>query len=225
MSDAIGIGQPAKKERAKYLNITSRGATIFLAVTHGAGAIGLLSSARLLFQWATPFHLLLTLSLLLYFHRDWRSSFWWFVVAVILIGYWVEVLGVHTSLIFGAYAYDTTLGVKVLDVPLMIAINWLLLTYLCGTVAHRLPVSTFAKVLFAATLMVAMDYLIEPVAIKYDFWHWETLHPPLHNYLGWFFTALLVQIIFFVTLFKKDNPLALPLLIIQSLFFLILQPW
>ncbi len=185
----------------------------------------MLSPARHLFQLATPFHLLLTVSVLLYFHRDWRSSFWWFIAGVMLIGYWVEVLGVHTSLVFGSYAYDTTLGVKVLEVPLMIAVNWLLLTYLCGTVAYRLSTKTSVKVLLAAVLMVAIDYLIEPVAIEYDFWHWETFHPPLHNYLGWLITALLVQGLFIATSFEKGNPLALPLLIIQALFFLVLQPW
>ena len=214
-----------QKKKSDYVNITSRQATIFLAITHGAGVIGLLSPVRSLFQLATPFHLLLTVSVLLCFHRDWRSSFWWFVGLVMLIGYWIEVLGVRTSLIFGSYAYDTTLGLKVLEVPLMIAVNWLLLTYLCGTVVHRLPFKVPGKMLIAAVLMVTVDYLIEPVAIKYDFWHWKTLHPPLHNYLGWLFTALLVQGFFFTISFKKDNPLALPLLIIQVLFFLVLQPW
>ncbi len=221
--------QPAsgnqQKKKSDYVGITPQRATIFLAVTHGAGVVGLLSPAKLLFQLATPFHLLLTVFVLLYFHQDWRSSFWWFIVGVMLIGYWVEVLGVHTSLVFGSYAYDTTLGIKVLNVPLMIAVNWLLLTYLCGSVVHCLSAKIPIKVLLAAILMVAIDYLIEPVAIKYDFWHWETLHPPLHNYLGWLLTALLVQGLFIATSFEKGNPLALPLLIIQALFFLILRPW
>lgn len=222
MQTALGDQQERKSD---YLSITSQKATIFLAITHSAGAIGLLSPARSLFQLATPFHLLLTVSVLLYFHRAWRSSLWWFIGTVMLVGFWVEVLGVHTSLIFGSYAYDTTLGIKILGVPLMIAVNWLLLTYLCGTVVHRLPINIPTKVLFAAVLMVAIDYLIEPVAIEYDFWHWENLYPPLHNYLGWFFTALIVQGIFFAASFKKGNSLALPLLIIQALFFLVLQPW
>jgi putative membrane protein len=204
--------------------VSPRGATIFLVVTHTAGIVGLLSSARPVFQMVTPFHLLLTVVVLLYFHRDWRPSFRWFAGAVMLIGYWVEVLGVHTSLIFGSYAYGPTLGVKVLEVPLMIAVNWLLLTYLCGSVIDTLPIPRVLKIGAAALLMVALDYLIEPVAIKYNFWSWETVSPPLHNYLGWLSVALLVQALFFVTPFKKGNPLALPLLTTQVLFFLILQP-
>ena len=93
----------------------------------------------------------MTVALLLYFHRDWRSSsFGIFVVSVTLIGYWIEVIGVHTSLIFGDYAYDTTLGFKVLDVPLMIGINWLMMTYLCGSVCHRLSLKVGYRIGLAA---------------------------------------------------------------------------
>lgn len=221
MQTAIDDHQQSVKH--KFPAITPRQAKVFLIITHAAGVIGLLSPARTLFQWFTPFHLLLTVSLLLYFHRDWRASFWLFAGAVMLIGYWVEVLGVHTSLIFGSYAYDTTLGFKVFDVPLMIAVNWLLLTYVCGSVVHRLSINKWQKVLLAALLMVGLDYLIEPVAIAYNFWHWSSLHPPLHNYLGWLFTASLVQMLFHLLPFKKSNPLALFLLIIQAAFFVALQ--
>ena len=142
-----------------------------------------------------------------------------------MIGYWIEVLGVRTLLVFGDYGYDTTLGIKVLDVPLMIAVNWLLLTYVCGSVCSRLPGQVFYKVMLAAALMVGLDYLIEPVAIAYDFWHWSTVTPPLHNYVGWFFVALGVQSLFFGLSFRKNNPLAASVLVIQSLFFLVLQHW
>ena len=201
-------------------------ATLFLVVTHAAGVIGLLApSSRPLFQWATPFHLLLSVVLLLYFHRDWRASFWIFVIAVMMLGYWVEVLGVHTSLIFGDYAYDTTLGVKVLEVPLMIAVNWLLLTYVCGSVCNHLLTRTIYKIVLAAILMVGLDYFIEPVAIAYDFWHWTAVTPPLHNYIGWFLVALLAQSLFFGLSFGKSNPLATAVLVIQLLFFAVLQYW
>ena len=217
---------PASQQRttAWLPTSSSRQAIIFLIVTHAAGVIGLLNPAsRALFQGATPFHLLMTVVLLLYFHRDWRVPFQILVVSVMLIGYWVEVLGVRTSLIFGDYAYDRTLGVKVLDVPLMIAVNWLLLTYVCGSVGSRLPGNTFYKVGLAALMMVGLDYLIEPVAITYDFWHWSALTPPLHNYVGWFVVALLVQSLFFGLSFRKTNPLATPILIIQVVFFGLLQ--
>ena len=218
--------QTALQERiATWLpTITPRQATLFLLVTHTAGVVGLLvPDSRAVFQWATPLHLLMTVALLLYFHHDWQRSFWLFVGSIMLLGYWVEVLGVSTSLVFGDYAYDTTLGVKVLKVPLMIAVNWLLLTYICGCVCSRLPTRTIWKISVAALVMVGLDGLIEPVAIAYDFWHWAEITPPLHNYLGWFVVAFLAQSLFFYLPFKKSNPLAVPILIIQVLFFSTLQ--
>ncbi len=201
-------------------SVSARHAVIFLAVTHLAGVIGYLVPALCpWFQALTPFHLLLTTSLLLYFHSDWRSSFLVFVLVVSQIGYWVEVIGVRTSLIFGDYAYDTTLGPKLLEVPLMIGVNWVLMTYLCGSVCARLPIKKLYKVFIAALLMVGVDILIEPVAIKYDFWHWANGTPPLHNYIGWLGTALLVQSLFSGLSFRKENPIAAPLLIIQLLFY------
>lgn len=186
-----------------------------------AGVIGyVIPALRPWFQLLTPFHLLLTTTLLLYFHADWRGSFLFFALAVLQIGYWVEVVGVHTALIFGAYSYDSTLGIKVLDVPLMIGVNWVLMTYLCGSVCDRLPIKTLYKIFVAALLMVGVDLLIEPVAIEYDFWHWENGTPPLHNYVGWLGTAILVQSLFFGLSFQKDNSLALPLLLIQLLFYI-----
>ena len=208
----------------RRVSITVSQATIFLVVTHVAGVIGyLLPTSRPLFQWVTPFHLLLTTALLLCFHRDWRTSFVAFAIGTMLFGYGVEVVGVQTSAIFGAYAYDTTLGFKVLGVPLVIGLNWLLMTYLCGSVCHLLPVRRIYQTGLAALLMVVVDWLIEPVAIAYDFWHWQTPDPPLHNYLGWFGIALLMQLAFFYLPFSKKNLLALPLLSIQILFYISLQ--
>lgn len=209
---------------SRRVPVTAFQATIFLAVTHVAGVVGyLLPTTRPLFQWVTPLHLLLTTALLLCFHRDWRTSFVAFAVGTMLFGYGIEVVGVQTSAIFGAYAYDTTLGFKVWGVPLIIGLNWLLVAYLCGSTCYRLPIRRMYRAGVAAILMVVVDWLIEPVAIAYDFWHWQLTNPPLHNYLGWFAIALLMQLAFFFLPFSKKNPLAAPLLLIQALFYVSLQ--
>lgn len=209
---------------ARRPTIAPVSAAVFLAITHAAGVVGyLLPASRPWFQWATPLHLLLTLAVLLYFHRDWCTSFGIFAMGVMFLGYWVEVLGVHTELIFGSYTYDTTLGIKVLDVPLMIGVNWLLMTYLCGSVCDRLPVGRGYRIVLAALLMVIIDWLIEPIAITYGFWHWQSVIPPLHNYAGWLGVALLAQSLFFSLSFNKYNSLALPLLLIQIGFYISLQ--
>ena len=40
--------------------------------------------------------------------------------------------------------------------------------------------------ILAGLLCTLMDFVIEPIAIKYDFWSWEGNEIPLFNYLTWF---------------------------------------
>ena len=185
-----------------------------------AGVIGLsIPSVSAWFRWATPFQLLLTAGLLLYFHRDGRRLFWGWTGFTVAFGYLIEVVGVHTSLIFGDYAYGSTLGFKVLEVPPVIGINWFIMAYTSGIVAYRLPLPRYVQIPVAAMLMVGSDFLIEPVAIRHDFWAWSTTTVPLHNYVGWLVSALFLQALFFALPFRKDNALARYVFFIQLAFF------
>jgi len=185
-----------------------------------AGSLGLsFSASRDLFQFLTPFNLLFTAFLLIYFQPERSQSFWVFAALAAGLGYAMEVLGVATGFPFGDYVYGKTLGIKLFAVPLTIALNWLLLAYVCGFLANRLKVPNIIKVTLAALLMVGLDVLIEPVAIRYDFWSWAEGTPPLSNYLGWFGTAWVIQWGFFLLPFKKDHPIAAHFFIIQATFF------
>jgi putative membrane protein len=95
-----------------------------------AGIIGLNANATAeLFKFLTPFNLVASLGILLYFHNDWNRNFIVFAVITFLTGYFIEVVGVKTGLIFGHYKYDRTLGFEILEVPPVIGVNWLLLVY------------------------------------------------------------------------------------------------
>jgi len=195
-----------------------------LVVVHFFGALGLIYPAsRPYFEAATPINLLLTVSLLLYFHTDWNASFWLFTIITYFCGYFVEVLGVHTEFIFGSYAYGNTLGFQVWQVPLIIGVNWLILVYASGSLVSRLKIHVVLKSLLGATLMVLLDMLIEPVAIKLDFWDWADGIIPTQNYLGWFIVALFLQFAFHLLIFKKENSLAKFVLLVQAIFFIVLQ--
>ena len=214
---------PVRKYKST-LTISISSAAIFLLVTHVAGVIGLsVSRVSEWFRWATPFQLLLTAGLLLYFHRDWRSSFKWWVGITVVFGYLIEVIGVKTSLIFSDYQYGATLGFKLWEVPPVIGINWFIVAYVSGMVVYRLTLKRYFQIPLAALLMVGSDFLIEPVAIRHDFWHWSAATVPLQNYLGWLIAALLLQSLFFLLPFRKENPLALYVFIIQLAFFAALQ--
>ncbi len=112
------------------------------------------------------------------------------------IGYFIEVLGVNTGVIFGNYQYGDDLGFKILATPPMIGFNWFLLTYCVNDQVKRWQLSFIWHVLLAALLVVAIDIIIEPNAIKLGMWIWENDQVPLQNYIAWFAVSLLISAIY-----------------------------
>ena len=58
-----------------------------------------------------------------------------FFIFAFSIGFLVEVIGVNYGIIFGNYTYGKVLGFKVLNVPLMIGVNWFFLSIACGGIS------------------------------------------------------------------------------------------
>lgn len=194
-----------------------------MAATYLAGMIGLqLSFTRPYFLALTPFNLLLSAAILFSFHRDRNRAFLLFCLISFLTGFFIEVAGVASGLIFGEYSYGSTLGVKWLEVPLIIGINWLMLIYSTGIICAGLKTHPALKAAAASLLMVLLDVFIEPVAIAYDFWSWESLPVPVQNYVAWYIISFFLHLLFFFLPFRKENPAAKFLYLFQLVFFLIL---
>ncbi|GAA4357650.1 hypothetical protein GCM10023185_22540 [Hymenobacter saemangeumensis] len=190
---------------------------------HITGFLGLaFSDNPEFYQEFTPLTLILTALLLLAFQPGRNAAFWSFCFTVSLMGYMAEVVGVHTGKFFGHYTYGDTLGLKVLSVPLLIGLNWLVLTYVCGNLAHYLPLPQLARILLGALLMVGFDLCLEPVASTYDFWHWSAGVIPFQNFRDWFIFSCLLQVLFVRAGFKKHNKLAPLVYLVQLLFFFFL---
>ena len=194
---------------------------IVLVLAYIAGLIGLqVPAVAGLFKSLTALNLLATLAALFYFHTDWRPSFYFYIALAIFTGFFVEVIGVHTSSIFGGpYAYGAGLGPTLWGVPPVIGINWLLLTYCFGSLVDRLPLPVYMKAILAATSMVLLDFLIEPVAIRLDFWTWFGQPIPLQNYLGWWLVALVLLSVWYGLPFRKENRVVTLIISLQALFF------
>lgn len=191
-----------------------------LLLFHITGFIGLgFSDDPGFFLRFMPLTMLLTLALLIAFQRERTAAFWSFCVVVMVAGFCVEVVGIRTNLLFGQYAYGEALGIKLLDVPLLIGVNWLIVTYSAGVLAAYLPLPGFVRALVAALLMVGLDICIEPVAVHYDFWHWQYDVIPLLNFKGWFAVSLILQVYFNRVEFSRRNPLVPLVYLVQLLFF------
>ena len=197
--------------------------TIILVVVHVAGIIGLQTEYKDLFLMCTPVNLLLSIGLLFWNHTEFNKSFFIFSVLTFLTGYFIEVAGVKTGMIFGHYSYGKTLGFKLLDVPVIIGINWLMLIYIVGIILNKINTNTLFKSFFGAATLTTLDFFIEVVAIKYDFWKWSNYTPPIQNFVAWFIVSFLLLLLFNTMNFSKNNKLAQGLFIIQLVFFVTLS--
>lgn len=194
--------------------------TFLILLFYGAGLLGILAtSTRDLFLLATPINLFLSAIILLWNHLTWNRSFLFYSVVALLTGMLVEIIGVQTGVIFGTYEYGQTLGYKIANVPIVIGLNWLVCSYCCGVIANQLKVNIFLKAMIGAFLMVALDYVIEPTAMKMDFWSWANNQVPILNYIAWYVISFALLLLFFTLPFAKKNNIAIILYITQWLFF------
>lgn len=197
--------------------------TLILVIVHVSGIIGIQTEYKDLFLMCTPFNLLLSIGLLFWNHGEFQKSFFIFSAVTFLSGYFIEVIGIKSGIIFGHYIYGETLGFKILDVPVIIGINWLMLIYIVGVICNRFNFSGLIKSLLGATLLTTLDFFIEVVAIKYDFWKWANYTPSIQNFVAWFVVSFILLLLFHSMSFNKNNKLAQALFIIQLVFFVTLS--
>ncbi|MFN8282097.1 MAG: carotenoid biosynthesis protein [Chitinophagales bacterium] len=177
---------------------------------------------QLLFLKLTPINLIVTTFFTFIFHKNWNLKFISTLFFIFLFGFFIEVLGVKTQVVFGSYYYGKTLGFKVFDVPLTMGLNWLLLIY-CIAVSFNKISNLFLFSFIAAATMTLLDLLIEPIAIKLDFWQWQNNIAPLQNYIAWFILSFVLFLFFRIINKKPENNFAKVVLVIQFLFFGILN--
>jgi len=169
----------------------------------------------------TPINLLLSILIALAFDKNKISLVFLFSIIVFVLGYGIEVAGVQTGKIFGQYSYGEILGPKLFDTPLMIGVNWVLVCYSAGysvnALLPKLPI--LAKAALASCLLVILDLIIEPVAIEWTMWAWESNGVPLQNYLAWWAIGLVMSLIFFKCFKNSTNNVAVAVFILQLVFF------
>lgn len=193
-----------------------------LAVIYLVGIVtALLGHTDSLMQ-LTPYNLVFATGLILYNAEGMNKVYlkWFLIISV--AGYLIELLGIITGIIFGIYAYGEGLGIKLFDVPLIIGINWAVLVFSSAAILNKLKLSIWFKAAIAATMMVAYDILLEPVAIRFDFWNWEGGSIPLQNYIAWWLIAFVMLLGVLRYVKNLQNKIALYVVLVQSLFFAIL---
>ncbi len=179
-------------------------------------------------------------ALLFFMQPQKNTGFFLFFFIAFTAGIGMEIIGVHTGLLFGNYQYGNILGPKIFDVPLLIGVNWYVIIFCAGNIVHQLnewvykkfgdemqlspSLKTIAFIADAAMLTTFFDWILEPVATRLGYWTWIPAEKiPAFNYLCWFLISAVLLIFFRRLNFSKQNQFAVHLFIIQLLFFLVLS--
>ena len=190
----------------------------FLILVYISGSIGFVVNPTF-FSPFTPYTLLLTCFVFLIHSPLADKKFLVAFFSIAFLGFIIEVIGVKTGLIFGKYSYGDGLGFKLLEVPLIISINWAMLICAGIRIVSGIFANKIVSLVAAALLVTLIDLLIEQVAPKLDFWHFQDGLPGLHNYLGWIGVAFFTSYFFYPTIIKGNRKVSLIILILQIIFF------
>ena len=188
---------------------------------HVSGILGIIYGNSQWFISATPLNLSINFALLLI---NCNSHKWFFHMVILgfLTGMITEILGVQRGWIFGDYKYGNALGYKILGVPMLIGVNWALLTIITAAIAQQFYENLFMRIVIGVCLMIFLDLLIEPIAPVLDFWAFEGGNAPLQNYIGWTAVAIFLQSIFHYFRIEVKGWFPNQLYILQIIFFTVL---
>ena len=203
--------------------MSDKTARIIIVLWYLVGIAGFLfRPLRPLFQHLTPFGMLAAAVLLLYFHEPKNRKSGLIFAAVVLFGFVVEVIGVNTQLLFGNYAYGPALGYKILNTPLAIGFNWLVLIY-CVTSLLKNVRENWYFPLIGALMMVIFDWIMEPVASASGMWNWCCEGVTLKNYIDWFLVSGFIFLMVRILKVEISNRIAGILFFMKFAFFLIMN--
>jgi putative membrane protein len=133
------------------------------------------------------------------------------VVGLAAYAYAVELVGIHTGVPYGEFAYGVDLGPMVGGVPLALPVFFLPLVgnafLLCLLLLGSLAERTVIRLLAVIGLVIAMDLVLDPGAVALGFWRYlgaGAFHGvPLSNYAGWVLSAT-VAVVVLDTTFNRE---------------------
>ncbi len=139
------------------------------------------------------------------------------------VGILVELIGTRTEWVFGRYHYSEDFGPKLFRrVPVFVPLMWCVLTYMGFWVTKLLLVPQASQsivrrgtfIISAAFIVTLWDIVADPMVVHdsgRNWWSWEKKGKfygvPLTNFAGWFVTAALIYILFFIL---TDNLIPVP---------------
>ena len=120
------------------------------------------------------------------------------------IGLQAEAVGVRTGVPFGRYAYADTLGTKLFEVPVIVPLAWVMMSYPCLLLGRQLARGmrhqATSVALTGGLTLAAWDLFLDPQMVDAGHWTWAYPNPalpgipgiPLTNFVGWMVVAIVI---------------------------------
>ncbi|MHA2117185.1 MAG: carotenoid biosynthesis protein [Candidatus Thorarchaeota archaeon] len=155
----------------------------------------------------------------------------------VLVTYVMEWIGTHFGVPFGYYYYTNQLGPLLMDVPIVIPLQWFNILYVCYIMTNIMlnkgdivvsdsesgvpnlsdSIPRFlASSVVVGLCMVSWDFINDPYMVGIGSWVWTnpteffglTFHGiPLSNFLGWILTSALTILLFELYRYRKRIPI------------------
>jgi uncharacterized membrane protein len=142
-----------------------------------------------------------------------------------VVTYVMEWLGTHFGIPFGHYYYTNQLGPLLMDVPVVIPVQWFNMLYVCYIMANIILIRnndgasasiSYQRILLSSVVvglfMVSWDFINDPYMVGVGSWVWTDPMEffgltfqgiPLSNFLGWVLTSALT--ILLLDLYRRQD--------------------
>jgi uncharacterized membrane protein len=142
-----------------------------------------------------------------------------------VVTYVMEWLGTHFGILFGHYYYTNQLGPLLMDVPVVIPVQWFNMLYVCYIMANIILIRnndgasasiSYQRILLSSVVvglfMVSWDFINDPYMVGVGSWVWTDPMEffgltfqgiPLSNFLGWVLTSALT--ILLLDLYRRQD--------------------
>ncbi|MFY8021477.1 MAG: carotenoid biosynthesis protein [Bacteroidia bacterium] len=201
--------------------------TSIIILFYTIGLVGIMINPE--FAVLSPLNLLLALVLLILSIPEKNNFTYISLLFIFISSYILENVGVNTGLLFGSYAYGEALGPKLMGTPLLIGVNWIIVSYTSVVFANyiaeklRIKLNQYSGAALAALLMVMTDIPIELLCDRLNFWKWENNQIPLQNFTAWFFFGYIFCFWLIQNKLQSKNIFAIRLYLVQLFFFILLN--
>lgn len=197
----------------------------FLIIFYSVGLAGhLVPFTRDFMLLLTPLALLISfITIIIPFIQNSQCKVFGFIILCGIAGYFAEIVGVNSGILFGQYTYGITLGPGIACVPFAMILNWIIIFTGSISLAEIFFKNKTLIIISASVFSVLFDYLIEPVAVIFKYWSWEGNQVPIKNYITWGILIFIFSIIFVLLKLKVKTRLPAFLFVIQLIYFFIFR--